>query len=811
MRPIIAVLFCLTLAAAPAGAAETPKLDEQPAGPDEWGYHPALGAVSQVTPPAFTWRPQKGIVGWEIQCAHDKSFSQIEYETKGLAFNVHCPTKTFPAGAYTWRYRGSDATGATTNWSEPRTFAIAPTAKTMLLPPRDELLARIPKSHPRLFVRPEEMAHLRDLARGNMKKQFDALVARCDNLLTDPPSTHEPPKYAEGMEKQSEEWLKIWWGNRGLVLNTLDNAALLAFTRLLGGKDEYGQLAKRLLLESAKWDPKGSTGFRYNDEAGMPYAYCFSRAYTFLYDLLSEEERAMCRKVMEIRGKEMYERLCPRILWKPYESHANRAWHFLGEIAVALHGEIPQADDWTWFAMNYFTAIYPVWADDDGGWHEGSSYWASYQERFGWWADIMREALGVNAYDKPYFSQAGYYAMYLMPPGITTGGLGDLAEKRTSQANASLMRVFSAQARNPYWQWYADRVGAASKPEGGYIGFIRGALPKVEPKPPSDLPASRLFRGTGQVYMNTDLTSAGRDVQIVFKSSPFGTQSHGYDANNAFLLWAYGQPLLIKTGRRDYYGSAHHKGWMWSPRSENTITVGGFGQAPHSSKATGEIAFFKTTPSMDLTMGEIRAPYVAPSGADPKTKAPAWKPIATRFSRAIIFVKPELVVIYDRLEASQPSTFQYWLHAVNKIEVRDQRHVRVQNDGVVCDVAFLAPDGLTFTQTDQYDPNPRERIKVREWHLTAATPAKEKRMEFVALYRPHRATENAPIAAELKRLDGGYALSAKLPDGEFVALLPTDDKASLEAHGLKTRGVLVAERRNASGAATQTLRAETGN
>ena len=33
-------------------------------------------------------------------------------------------------------------------------------------------------------------------------------------------------------------------------------------------------------------------------------------------------------------------------------------------------------------------------------------------------------------------------------------------------------------------------------------------------------------------------------MQVVFKSSPMGTRSHGNAANNSFVLWAYGQRLL---------------------------------------------------------------------------------------------------------------------------------------------------------------------------------------------------------------------------------------------------------------------------
>ena len=111
---------------------------------------------------------------------------------------------------------------------------------------------------------------------------------------------------------------------------------------------------------------------------------------------------------------------------------------------------------------------------------------------------------------------------------------------------------------------------------------------------------------------------------------------------------------------------------------------------------------------------------------------------------------------------------------------------------MVCDIDFLIPAGLTFKQTNQYDPNPRERIKLREWHLTATTTEKKKRMEFVTLYRPYRVGENVPDEARLKRVKGGYTLLVKLSDGEFAALLPTDDQAELTGFGLSSKGTIKA-------------------
>ena len=634
-------------------------------------------------------------------------------------------------------------------------------------------------------MRPENLEQLRELAQGRMKRQYDQLVKECERLLARPPSTKEPRKYPKGMVRGSDSWRELWWGNRTYTIRALNGAATLAFTRLLGGPEKYGLEAKRILLECAKWEPKGSTGYRYNDEAGMPYAYYFSRTYSFVNDLLNEDEKKICREVMKVRGEEMYRHLCPRHLWRPYGSHANRAWHFLGEVGIAFLGEVEGAEDWVWFAANVFSNVYPVWSDDDGGWHEGVSYWSSYIDRFTWWADVMRAAMGINAYDKPYFSKVGYYAMYLMPPGKVSGGFGDGANRRRASQLVPLMSQLAAQAGNGHWQWYVEQMGGPDV-TSGHIGFIRGALPKVEAEAPDDLPVSKLFKGTGQAYLNTTLTSADKDVQVIFKSSPMGTQSHGNAGNNSFVLWAYGQRLLIRTGRYYNYGGPHHRDWMWSTRSVNNITVNGQGQAKRTAKARGEIVAFKTTPSMDIVVGEA---------------AQAYEPALERFTRAVIFVKPELVVVYDRLEAKEPSTFEYWLHAVNKINVEDQHRIQVKNEDVVCDIDFLRPSGLSFKQTDQYDPNPIPRIKLREWHLTATTPEKAKRVEFITLYRPHRLKDQVPDEAALEQIKGGYALEVKLSDGQFVALLPTADDVTMKAHSLQSKGAIKCRLKRAFGQA----------
>ncbi len=761
-------------------------LDESPAKPGEWGCRPFDGQTVAVSPPSFVWRPMKEIVRWEL-----KIDSKPTYAVNNLEFNVHTPPQTLPPGKYTWIYRGFDKNGTPTTWSAKRTFTVPENAKPMPLPSRTALLGRIPKSHPRIFVLPGGMGRLKELAKTELAADYKELVNKCDALLKNPPDTTEPPLYQD--KKNWKQELDVWWGNRLKTIAVLENAALLAFVGKLDGNEQYAELSKKLLLAAAEWDPKGATGFRYNDEAGMPFAYHFARTYTFLNPMLSDADKERCRSVMAIRGTEMYKHLCPKQFWTPYESHANRAWHFLGEVGLAFHGEIPEAADWVWFAMNEFYATYPVWADDDGGWHEGLLYWNSYQTRFCWWADAMKAVFDINAFDKPYYSQIGFFPMYVAPPGKNGDTFGDLCNETKSRSNLELVDIVAMQSGNPYWRWYVDAHGPY-KPPATYYTFLRKAAAldrqPVAAKPPTDLPQSKLFAGIGLAAMNTTILDAKDDVQVLFKSAPapFGGHSHGYDANNSFIFSAWNESLLINSGRRDYYGSPHHRDWMWSNRSENNITVDGIGQLKRSNAAVGKIERFSTTPEVDVVVGEASEGF-----RDEKNER-----ILDRFTRSVVFVKPDLLIVYDRLKAVKPSSFEYWLHAkypfqpldvyfpdgksatndavfgnflkekFKEVKITEPEAVQriapitksegigVRVDKAACRIDLLLPEKLEFTQTNQYDPNPQPKIKVREWTLTATTPEKKSDAEFLLVVRPWKvaATDSVPQTDVSFKRDG---------------------------------------------------------
>jgi hypothetical protein len=729
------------------------ELDESPAQPGDWGYRPQDGAQAELSPPSFTWRPSDQATAYTLQIAQDESFQQIAYAAERIPWNAHCPSEILPAGAYFWRYAAHDSEGAQSNWSRVRSFTVPEGVPAFPQPRLEQLAARLPAQHPKLFFRPEDVPRLQLASQKALADRWTDLLGQADKLLAEPPDTSEPPKYPKDIEYKSGEWKKIWWGNRIQSISVAHGAATLAFVYRLSGDEKYGLGARDLLMALTAWDPKGSTNYQYNDEAAMPLLYYPARAYTWAYDILTPEERKAVQDMMRARGEDCYNHLRKgNHLWQPYKSHSNRAWHKLGELAVAFQGDFPEAATWLDFSMTIFFTAYPVWGGQDGGWHEGVAYWNSYIGRFMNWAKVMQSGFNIDPFTKPYFKAAGWYALYTLPPGTEAGAWGDQAPHLSSKGLAPLAALLAAGAQNPHWQWYAQEL--VGELPADYVGFLFAAgTENLESTAPAELPTSRAFRGVGVAALNTTLLDGTENVQLHFKSSPFGRQSHGYNANNAFLLYLHGKPVFIRSGRRDVHGSPHHVKWMWQTKSDNAILVNGEGQIVHDVNAVGEITHFETSDTLDVVVGEAGGSY------DPA--------LLKRWTRRIFFLKPQVIVIHDLLEAPEPSTFQWLLHAPSTFTLEDQA-VSWSGDAGQVKVRFLHPAGLVLSQTNEFDPPPAEWTKwnLEEWHLTAATEEKAVRQQFITILELD-GVETAPqVAAE----EDGYRVVLQAPEVGEVTL-----------------------------------------
>lgn len=724
--------------------------------PDEVGYRPADGSSAALNPPSFIWLHEPDAVTYTIEWADNREFKQSKTAEK-LAWNTYTHNEPLKPGTFWWRYRFADKTGQLSSWSQVRSVVVPATATVFPMPTRVQQREKVPAGHPRLFMRPEDLPKLRGLADGREKPRFEALKKEADRLIEAGP-TPEPDHMGSARDKEDKEAVKYWWPNRTQTEKACIEAETLAFVYLVTQDKKYGEAARKWVLHLASWNPDGPTNFRLNCEAGKPMLFRPARAYDWAWDMFSAEDRQKIRAITLRRISDAWESgevgRGTGHLNRPYNSHGNRVWHKIGEAGIAFLGEIPEAETWLDYAVNKFQACYPVWADDDGGWHEGVSYWAGYMSKAVWWLQVAQSALGMDGLKKPFFAHVGDYPLYVAPPHSPNSGFGDLSFRPPSAGVGAFLDYFvRMEGSQPdgtsasYWRWWMEQYNM--KGPGGILGFLYAAnLPEQPPaKPPLDMPQSKVFQGIGVASLHTTLLDSRDDVHLLFKSSPFGTQSHGHNPHNTFQLNAYSEELLMTCVYRDLHGSKFHYNWAHSTVAHNSVLVNGEGQIKHTAAPHGRIAASRFTDQLDYVMGDATAAY------DGRLK---------RFQRHIALVKGErpIIVIYDDLSANEPSTFQFMLHALTEFKL-DAEHstLEAQRPKAGVQVRYLSPIPVKFRQWDGYNPPPDKEFP-NQWHAEAGTVEKRQDLGMLTIIVPSRAGEKAQCEAE--RIESASAIGLRV-------------------------------------------------
>jgi hypothetical protein len=375
------------------------QLPDRPPRPDEWGYRPPDGATVPLNPPPLSWVHEATAVSYELEWAGNPEFRNST-RVNGIPWSVYTHHSPLAPGKYWWRYRIIGKDGKPSPWSQARSFTVPADAVPFPQPTLEELKRRVPKDHPRLFVTSKDLPRLREWARGGGRAAWEQLVARAEQLHNAEP-TPEPAVRASASDPATRQF---WWSNREQTIRALQEAEILSFAWLLTRDPRYGDAARRFTLKLAAWDPDGPTNFQLNCEAAKPMLHRLARAYDWAWPLFSEQERARIRAVLLRRALDAWNsgevRQGAGHLNQPYNSHGNRTWHKLAENAIATLGETPESDRFLEYAVTKFFAAYPVWSDDDGGWHEGLAYFAGYMSKIAWWMEVARVALGIDGFKK---------------------------------------------------------------------------------------------------------------------------------------------------------------------------------------------------------------------------------------------------------------------------------------------------------------------------------------------------------------------------------------------------------------------------
>lgn len=584
--------------------------------------------------------------------------------------------------------------------------------------------------HPRTFAGTEEWQAIRHaLLHGERTQAYERLLKR---VGTRRGQTVYPDSTDGGIASLSgqERALRARKVKQSLAPAALaaQEAALAAYMNPTGSVLAD---AKAKLLALAQLDPRGDSGVQQEDLSARWIVWTLALGLDWLPSAWSPAERDLLLQSISVRMEEFDARLVhgPRPLIKNLlESHANEVLGALAETSILLLGETPAAQRWFDDFVPLYVRTTLAFAGDDGGYANGSSYAMVDIGEFSlrhW--DTLRRAAGIDLRRKPWVTNFGRYMVYMTPPGTPVGSFGDGAEDEVSEAWSRQARTnYASRIRQPLYDWYARQwleEGTSS------LNFLLSPVADFSKAAfPSGTPDAAAFTSVGVAAMHSDLRDPYR-TSLYFRSSPFGSASHGHADQNSFVLNVARMPMLLDSGYYDYFGSPHHLGWTKRTIAHNAVTFdGGTGQDDStqprgSERARGEITQFSTSADVDLLVGDATE---------------AYRQQLTLATRGIVYVRPDTFVIVDWLDSTTPREWEWNLHAAHRFEILGDSRLRAANGEANVCIDQVADQGTSFAQHADFPTAPvrtADRPRPEQWHGQFRSKSPSGRFRSMAVLR----------------------------------------------------------------------------
>lgn len=691
---------------------------------------PMPGERLEVTPPGFAWwrAGEVGRVSYRLRIRDQAG--RVVLESPVLADPAYCPDRVLAPGTYSFEIEALDATGAVRATRPTQGFEIAVGAHPLPFVPAAELLARVPREHPRLLFPKATLPEVRATLATTRRAAFESLRRSAESGLKlgvpAEPTYDKLPNRAEQRLGYHEAFGQMRRYHDGAMRH---GALLYALT----GERRFGEKAREILLGAAAWDPEGISSILspYGDEVGLGLARAAAETYDWIFDLLSDGERARVRQMLVARGDQMLRRLRRAdYLANPTESHNGRLPGYLAEYAIAL-AEEPAAVAWMDYAMRTFLTVYPHWGGRDGGWAEGINYGLSYNATYLTPLEAIRRATGVDLWQKPFYRTVGYFFLHNLSP------VGDISPWGDTESAPSAGRVGSLKS---LLQFHANRFGdttlawwtanlKASDGDAAGVSAIPGLwlADEVKPVAPARVPNDRAYLDIGWATFHSDILRPERDTMVMFKCSPYGGVSHSHADQASFAILKGGHSLAIPAGERyPQHGSPFHIEYTQQTLAHNAVLIDGEGQINRDARRGGALTDFQSTDRFGYACGDATNCFGAR---------------ATRNRRHLLFVRPGVLIVVDDLATPAPASFQWLLHAHQKfaLEEEAQRLVSRKADATLT-VELLTAGGFAFRQTDAWPVDPKKGFPtakatppVPQWHFTADAKAKAAARRILAV------------------------------------------------------------------------------
>ena len=648
-------------------------LDEPVAGGLTIQYSPVADTHITENPPRFHWLPTiENDAEYVIRISKDSTYNDANTLVfEGIELNFFTPNQALSAGNYVWSYAvwSPSTRQPISNWSSDRAFTVTADLPETPLPLRAARFEKSNKDHPRLWMNKNAIENFKgSLAKDPMHCTWDVFYEKSVRPWMDREVMKEPAGYPDH-KRVASVWRQTYIDLQELIYAIRH----LAVGGTITGDAELTARGKEWLLEAASWNPAGTTSRSYTDEWAFRVNGALAWGYDWLYDELTPEERDLVRTALLVRTRETADHIIKHanIQLFPFDSHAVRAVSaVLIPASIALLDDEPEAEGWLHYAIEFLSTVYSPWGDAEGGWAEGPHYWMTGMAYLIDAVNLLKGYTGIDLYQRPFFQHTGDFPLYTKSPDTRRATFGDdstMGDLPSLKIGYNL-RQFAGVTGNGAYQWYYDEI--KRNDPGTEMAFYnygwwdlnfdelayRTDFPIIEAQPPAADDTLRWFKGVGWVAIQANMADPENHIQFVMKSSRFGSISHSHGDQNAFCLAGFGEDLAIQSGHYVAFNSTMHQNWRRQTVSKNAILINDKGQYAGKDKAqamrsSGEIITAEQHDDHIYIQGDATAAYQSLS------------PEVTKVLRDIYFVNNSYFVIVDAIDADEPVSIDWRLHA----------------------------------------------------------------------------------------------------------------------------------------------------
>lgn len=609
-------------------------------------------------------------------------------------------------------------------------------------------------TRPRIFTTPQDLPRLREMASDDRPnalgiapaEAWRAILDQADRFLAAKPYTRSTriPLRSGG---HSEMWTytlsesappphdanpsyPLWtsmFQERTDSITTRIRFLMTAW--LVTQKGEYFERAKEIVLKLCQWETKWTDPQYGGGKACLDTGHAavwVGILYDWGYEALSEAERQTIRTALAEKALQPAHEDIDRL---PTYHNINMVLASgLGVGALALMGEDDRAEQWLDHAMARMSA-YMDEQGKDGGPMEGplyGTYAGAALSDMVWALDTAGRPNELARHS--YLQTIARYCIALANPNDYT--VPTFGDGRAQRVLPRTMRVLALRGDRAA-AWYCIQTGSL-EPDTPR-GFLALDPHKIQPEEPQGLP-SDCFIDIGYASLREGFRPGSN--YLAFKAGPPEKLIHHnhYDHNsfqiNASGYWVAGDP-----GYRARYNPAREK-YTLSTLGHNSIvldlgkeyleTLEHFVVGHDQVRKTGaRIAAFCTGETFDYVMGSAAETY-NPEDSDVK--------ILERFDRQIVFAKPDLFFVCDRIQAPAPHTYSFLLHAESGGEIETapatQSGATYSGPGVLrahvyADTGPIQVHAATLPGAESYGP-----------YMAATTANRTKRVRLNAVLAP---------------------------------------------------------------------------